>query len=394
MTLNEIERAELAQHEEVIQRGIGTFVEVGEALLAIRDQRLFRSDFDTFEDYCRERWGFNSPHARRLIRAAETVGNIKNDPMGSFLPTGERQIRPLTALPPDQQREVWQRAVETAPDGKVTAGHVQRVVDEMTRPQSDDADDEDWDIPLRFQDGMRAYCKYCYTTHTNWEMPGDYGTWRCGECGHNTSDEMMQIGGPETQWFDTEIQQWHREDYKESEEDEPEPEPARLAVHFSSETPEHYTPREIIDAATECMDAIDLDPCSNSHDDPNVPAALHYTKEDDGLVRSWHGRVYMNPPYGREIMTWVQKLCGEYEAGHTTEAIALVPARTDTQWWQLLRDYPVCFIQGRLKFGGLEDSAPFPSAVFYLGNNIDRFYYAFLNLGDVWQRIEPGMFGE
>lgn len=321
MTLNEIERAELAQLEATIEHGLQTFEDVGVALLAIRDQRLYRAEYGTFEDYCRERWGFSGRRGRLLMDAAQAVNEIKSGTIDPILPTHESQVRPLTRLAPEQQRDAWQRAVETAPDGRVTAGHVQRVVDNMTRPQ-------------RLED-----------SDTN-EIP-----------------------------------------YQE-------PEPARLAVHFSSETPEHYTPREIIDAAIECMDAIDLDPCSNSHDDPNVPAALHYTKEDDGLVRSWHGRVYMNPPYGREIMTWVQKLCGEYEAGHTTEAIALVPARTDTQWWQLLRDYPVCFIQGRLKFGGLEDSAPFPSAVFYLGNNIDRFYYAFVNLGDVWQRIEPGMFGE
>lgn len=168
----------------------------------------------------------------------------------------------------------------------------------------------------------------------------------------------------------------------------------KMAVHFSSETPEHYTPRAVIDAVIECMGGIDLDPCSNSHELPNIPAGEHFTADDDGLRQIWRGRVYMNPPYGREIIDWVDKLVASHESGDVTEAIALVPARTDTQWWQRLRDYPVCLVVGRFKFGEADNSAPFPSAMFYLGTQIDKFYYAFRGMGDVWQRIEPGMFGE
>lgn len=164
-----------------------------------------------------------------------------------------------------------------------------------------------------------------------------------------------------------------------------------MAVHFSSETPEHYTPQVIIEAAVDCMGAIDLDPCSNSKESPNVPAAAHYTREDNGLAQPWHRRVYMNPPYGREIDEWIAKLVSEYEAGNVTEAIALVPSRTDTQWWQRLRNYHVCLVTGRLKFIGNNDPAPFPSAVFYLGQNIGRFVYAFEELGDIWHRTIRGI---
>jgi hypothetical protein len=49
----------------------------------------------------------------------------------------ESQLRPLTKLRdnPEQQREAWQKAVETAPDGKITAAHVSKVVREMTEPE-------------------------------------------------------------------------------------------------------------------------------------------------------------------------------------------------------------------------------------------------------------------
>jgi hypothetical protein len=168
----------------------------------------------------------------------------------------------------------------------------------------------------------------------------------------------------------------------------------KQAVHQSSETPEHYTPRVILDAAIACLGEIDLDPCSNPGA-PNVEARQRFTKDDNGLSREWHGRVYMNPPYGRQIEAWIEKLCAECECGRLIEAIALLPARTDTQWFKRLRNYPCCFIEGRLTFIGNEDVAPFPSVVFYLGENLGAFYFNFSALGDIWQRVEPGVhFGD
>lgn len=161
----------------------------------------------------------------------------------------------------------------------------------------------------------------------------------------------------------------------------------KMAVHFSSRTAEHCTPEDIISPTLVCLGEIDLDPCSEGGDPPNVPAHAHYTATDDGLARLWHGRIYMNPPYGREIGDWVEKLCSEYEAGRVIEAIALLPSRTDTRWWKRLREYPVCFVQGRLTFVGSEDPAPFPSAVFYLGQDVARFCHAFGDLGDVYRRV-------
>lgn len=160
-----------------------------------------------------------------------------------------------------------------------------------------------------------------------------------------------------------------------------------MAVHFSSGTSVHCTPGNIIAATLACLGEIDLDPCSEGDEPPNIPAHAHYTVADDGLAHPWHGRIYMNPPYGQEIGDWVEKLCSEYEAKRANEAIALVPSRTDTQWWARLRDYPVCFVRGRLTFVGSENPAPFPSAVFYLGRDLDEFYHTFGCLGDIYGRL-------
>jgi DNA N-6-adenine-methyltransferase (Dam)/ParB-like nuclease domain len=164
-------------------------------------------------------------------------------------------------------------------------------------------------------------------------------------------------------------------------------EPAdKMAVHHSSESPEHLTPPHVLEAVVNCLGEIDLDPCSDST--KHVPAKTHYTQEDDGLSKPWNGRTFVNPPYGGAIEKWIMKLVSDFEAGLVTKAILLVPARPGTQWWLRLRNYPCCLITGRLTFGGNPASAPFPSAIFYLGaeETVDDFVDAVAPLGDVWQR--------
>ena len=91
----------------------------------------------------------------------------------------------------------------------------------------------------------------------------------------------------------------------------------------------------------------------------------------------------MNPPYGREIGAWVKHLCREYRMGRTTEAVALLPARTDTQWMERLDAYPKCFIRGRLRFGNSQAGAPFPSVLVYLGLHAERFAEVFQAIGRI-----------
>ncbi len=163
-----------------------------------------------------------------------------------------------------------------------------------------------------------------------------------------------------------------------------------MAVHKSSEQDDWLTPGDIIERSVRVLGAIDLGPCSNRHGPPNVPATGHYLLADDALHRPWLGRVYMNPPYGSAIGAWTAKLHDEHEAGHVTAAIALVPARTDTEWWLAFRDAVVCFIRGRLQFSGSLNSAPFPSVAAYLGADRASFVSAFDDLGDIWARWGAG----
>ena len=69
-----------------------------------------------------------------------------------------------------------------------------------------------------------------------------------------------------------------------------------------------------------------------------------------------------------------------------TEAIALVPAGTDTGWFRLFGDCAICFVHGRLHFSGRTNSAHFPSAVVYVGEDVAKFASAFRDVGDIWVR--------
>lgn len=118
--------SELDRQESVIADGLRTFVDVGRALAKIRDERLYRErGLMTFESYCRQRWEMSKTHANRAIAAAAVVSGLT--PIG-VIPTSEYQVRPLLKLPESERVDAWGVAVETAPDGKVTAKHVADVV--------------------------------------------------------------------------------------------------------------------------------------------------------------------------------------------------------------------------------------------------------------------------
>lgn len=109
------------------------FVQVGSALAEVRESGLYRERFDSFAEYCRVRWGMGRRRAYQLIDASAVVLTMVNTEPPTDLPfsvpANERQARPLAALPREEQLSAWTEAVETAPNGKVTAAHVEAVVE-------------------------------------------------------------------------------------------------------------------------------------------------------------------------------------------------------------------------------------------------------------------------
>lgn len=112
---------------------------------------------------------------------------------------------------------------------------------------------------------------------------------------------------------------------------------------YEGDSVEWYTPPGIFAALGL---RFDLDPCSPTGGLEHVPADRFYSIEDDGLTQLWDGRVWLNPPYGPNTGVWLRKL-----ASHGN-GIALVFARTETEWWQqtVIAASAVCFIAGRLTF--------------------------------------------
>ena len=127
---------------------------------------------------------------------------------------------------------------------------------------------------------------------------------------------------------------------------------------FSSKSYEWETPWELFGELHREFHFL-LDVCATKE---NAKRPLFITKEMDGLSLHWADPSFMNPPYGREIGKWIAKAYEESLRGNTV--VCLLPARTDTRWWH---DYcmkgEIRFIKGRVKFGPINKSAPFPSAI-------------------------------
>jgi hypothetical protein len=156
----------------------------------------------------------------------------------------------------------------------------------------------------------------------------------------------------------------------------------QLSWYGSSASPEWYTEAHVIERVIRVLGAIDLDPCSNPPP-YNVPAAKHYTRDEGGLTPPWAGRVWMNPPYGRDLPRWMFKLADEIRRGRVSEAITLTPARPDTQWFQVLWNADaLCFWRGRLRFVN-STAVPFPSVIGYFGPRRAVFAEAFGDAGKV-----------
>lgn len=264
------EQARLVDLEATVERGLATFVEVGNALMEIRDGRLYRTTHGAFEDYCRERWGFSRQRANQLVDAATLTTTVVSQ--GLPAPTNEAQARELAPLrsEPEKMNEAW---AEASSDGEPTALKVREAVGR------------------------------------------------------------------------------------------------RMDVHYSSERDDWSTPQDLFDE----LDAefhFDLDVCATPQ---SAKCATYFTKETDGLAHDWRGSCWMNPPYGDEIAKWIQKA---WESSKNATVVCLVPARVDTGWWwDYCRRGDVRFLKGRLRFGGGETGAPFPSAVVVFPGNGHTLYW-------------------
>jgi len=161
---------------------------------------------------------------------------------------------------------------------------------------------------------------------------------------------------------------------------------------LSSVSTEWYTPAQYIEAARRVLGAIDLDPASCQEANATVNAAEFFDSVANGLLLKWHGRVWLNPPYGGLQAEFTGKLLSEFSVGNVSAAVLLINANsTDTEWFVPLFDFPLCFTNHRIDFvpgpNASENSSSTHGSVFAcIGANESKFQNEFSAFGNIVHR--------
>jgi phage N-6-adenine-methyltransferase len=137
---------------------------------------------------------------------------------------------------------------------------------------------------------------------------------------------------------------------------------------MSSNNSEWETPNELFNKLNQIF-KFGLDAAATKD---NTKCLLFITPEQDALKQDWGGRgpVWINPPYERYRMgLWLNKIYAEAQKG--VAVVALLPARTETRWFQTAwRANHLVFVRGRIKFIGGKSAAPFPSVIAIFGKKL------------------------
>lgn len=116
--LSSEEKLNLNTYEEIIEKGLKTFIEVGNALFEIKNNKLYRESFTTFEAYCKDRWQLKRQRAYELMGAAEIVHQLSENNLSeisdktNLLPSKESHANALAQIPVTLRFQVWRGVVE------------------------------------------------------------------------------------------------------------------------------------------------------------------------------------------------------------------------------------------------------------------------------------------
>ena len=154
--MSNIKLGRLLELEQIIEDDMAAFLRSGNALLEIREKKLYGKG--TWTEYLKRRWPqYHEVHCRRLMNAAHIVGYLENKPAGSFLPPSEGVARPLSKLgtykqdemgkaEPELWADAWMRACEIAQPDYPTEKHVKQAVNEFLKKDiaGDIPDADEW----------------------------------------------------------------------------------------------------------------------------------------------------------------------------------------------------------------------------------------------------------
>jgi hypothetical protein len=170
-----------------------------------------------------------------------------------------------------------------------------------------------------------------------------------------------------------------------------------MALMVSQASVEWYTPPWVLDEARKVLGSIDLDPASNPTANAWVQAKTFYTRADDGFMKPWAGRLWLNPPFD-ETERWARRLEAAYVDGDVTAALLLVNSAPGYNWYERLVDvWPAIQFRKRMAFvrgdglvnkdkGGLAKKS---QTVVYFGRDVARFEAVFGAFGRRLHNPEP-----
>jgi len=129
-------------------------------------------------------------------------------------------------------------------------------------------------------------------------------------------------------------------------------------VMFASGKGDHRTPVSLFHQLNEEFN-FTLDVAA---DKENTLCKDFLSEKNSAFDSVWASQNWCNPPYGRGIVSWVNR-ASEMKRIHNCGTVMLLPSRTDTRWFHTALEYidEIRFIKGRLKFQGEDNGAPFPS---------------------------------
>lgn len=150
----------LAELEVVIDGGLASFVAVGEALLEVRESKLYRIGYPTFEAYCKGRWNLGRRRAYQLMEASEVAG-VLGDVNHGTQELNERQARELVPVlreqGPEAVAEVWAGVIERAErdETPITGPVIRNAVRAQIRGMAAESESELQEVTANWTDEQR-----------------------------------------------------------------------------------------------------------------------------------------------------------------------------------------------------------------------------------------------
>ena len=145
--------------------------------------------------------------------------------------------------------------------------------------------------------------------------------------------------------------------------------------NFKSNIVEYSTPIKLFQPLMDEFN-FEIDVCASSE---NYKCDTYFTKEQDGLKQEWVGNCWMNPPFGKQMLTWVKKIRDESKKHYGTK-VCLIPVRSNTKWWKdVVIDAEIRFIIGEVNFNDEPRGLWLPMCLLIFGDKANVGHFSIID---------------